>query len=277
MQQVNFKKKVNLWELATFSKTKNFDSELLLRQAYHKKFLIDKDKLLLNKFIDHFKTKKNTNSQLYQDIFASFIIENNFDKTFLEFGATNGLDLSNSFSLETYFGWQGVLSEPSHQWHDSLQKNRNKSTIITDCIWTESGKKLEFFESQSGELSTLKDFIENDIKSMPGNTKLRMKKGRIINVKTISLNDVIKNYFNGKSPSYISIDTEGSEFEILKYFDFQKYKPIVFTIEHNFTENQTKIDSLMLSNNYERVFKEITAFDAWYIHKDIYRKLIGQK
>lgn len=31
----------------------------------------------------------------------------------------------------------------------------------------------------------------------------------------------------------------------------------------------------MISNNYERVFKEITAFDAWYIHWDIYRKLMG--
>ena len=37
--------------------------------------------------------------------------------------------------------------------------------------------------------------------------------------KDISLNDVIIEAFNNQSPSYISIDTEGSEYEILKFFN----------------------------------------------------------
>ena len=78
---------------------------------------------------------------------------------------------------------------------------------------------------------------------MPGNTKF----GKTITVETISLNDVIKEYFNNISPSYISIDTEGSEYEILKSFNFENYRPKVFTIEHNFTELQNKIDELMSS------------------------------
>ncbi len=63
-----------------------------------------------------------------------------------------------------------------------------------------------------------------------------------------------------KSPSYISIDTEGSEYEILKNLNFKKYRPLVFTIEHNFTEIQLRIDELMLMNDYIRVFKSLTAF-----------------
>lgn len=274
MEQINFKKKVNFWELASFAKTKNFDHEILLRQAFNKGFLIDEKKILLEKFIDHFRDKKDIKSQLYQDVFASFIIGNKFDKTFLEFGATNGLDLSNTFMLESSFGWKGVLSEPSPQWHTSLKENRKNSKIITKCIWTESNKKLDFFESDAGELSTLNDYLENDIKSMPGNTKLRKKNGKLIKVETISLNDVIKDYFQNKAPSYISIDTEGSEFEILNFFDFVKFKPILFTIEHNFTKSQIDIDKLMLSKNYIRVFREITAFDAWYVFKEVYNELI---
>ena len=274
MEQINFKKKVNFWELASFAKAKNFDNEILLRQAFNKGFLIDEKKILLEKFIDHFRDKKNIKSQLYQDVFASFIIGNKFDKTFLEFGATNGLDLSNTFMLESSFGWKGVLSEPSPQWHTSLKVNRKNSNIITKCIWTESNKKLDFFESDAGELSTLSNYLENDIKSMPGNTRLRKKNGKLIKVETISLNDVIKNYFQNKAPSYISIDTEGSEFEILSFFDFKKFKPVVFTIEHNFTKSQIEIDNLMFSKNYIRVFKEITAFDAWYVFKEVYNKLI---
>ena len=116
MEQINFTKKVNLEELASFAKVKNFDNEILLRQAFNKGFLVDKKKILLEKFIDHFRNKKNIKSQLYQDVFASFIIGNKFDKTFLEFGATNGLDLSNTFMLESSFGWKGVLGVVFFLW-----------------------------------------------------------------------------------------------------------------------------------------------------------------
>ena len=44
MEQINFKKKVNFWELASFAKAKNFDNEILLRQAFNKGFLIDEKK-----------------------------------------------------------------------------------------------------------------------------------------------------------------------------------------------------------------------------------------
>jgi len=274
MQEINFKKKVNLWELATFARVKKFNCEVLVNQAYEKGFLEDENNSLLGKFIKHFKNKEEYKSQLFQDIFASFIIGEKFDKTFLEFGATDGLNLSNSYMLKNFLGWKGILSEPSPQWHDSLKINREETEIITKCIWSETGKTLDFFMSESGELSTLNDYIDNDINSLPGNTKQRKKAGKIITVKTISLNDVIKVYFNNKSPSYISIDTEGSEYEILKAFDFKKFRPVVFTIEHNFTFYEKKINDLMISNNYIRIFKGITAFDAWFITKEVYEKII---
>ena len=158
-----------------------------------------------------------------------------------------------------------MLSEPSPQWHDSLKMNRKNSTIITDCIWKETGKKLDFFMSDIGEYSTINDFIENEIKSIPGNTRARKKGGKLVSVETISLNDVIKKYFNDSCPSYISIDTEGSEYEILKAFDLNKYRPKLFTVEHNFTENERKIDEHLITNGYVRIFRKLTTFDAWYI------------
>ena len=157
------------------------------------------------------------------------------------------------------------MSEPSPQWHEALKRNRKNTKIITKCIWKETGKKLDFFMSDFGELSTLNDFIESDIDSMPKNTLERKKNGKIISVETISLNDVIKEYFNNKCPSYISIDTEGSEYEILKSFNLDTYRPKLFTIEHNFTKNESKIDELLISNGYVRIFRKLTFFDAWYV------------
>ena len=127
--------------------------------------------------------------------------------------------------------------------------------------------------SDIGVLSTISEFIESDKSSMPGNTRDRKKAGKVISVETISLNDVIKEYFNNISPSYVSIDTEGSEYEILKSFKLDIYRPKVFTIEHNFTDFQIKIDDLMKSNNYKRIFKELTAFDAWYVSEETLKEL----
>ena len=273
MKKINFSRNVNFWELASFGKVKSLENTYLLNEAFDQNVLIEDNKGFLKKFINHFDKKKNISSQLYQDMFASFIVGNKFDKTFLEFGATDGIDLSNTYMLENFEKWRGALSEPSLQWHEALKKNRKNSKIITKCIWSQSGKNLDFFMSDVGVLSTIKDFIESDKNSMPGNTLERKKAGKIISVETISLNDVIKEYFNNISPSYISVDTEGSEYEILKSFKLDIYRPKVFTIEHNFTDFQMKIDDLMKLNNYKRIFRELTAFDAWYVSEETLKEL----
>ena len=263
-------KDISFAHLAATAKKYNHSDFDLIKQAFEQNVLNENNNIkLLKKFIESFEDKKNIKSQLYQDVCASFIIENKFDKTFLEFGATDGLEYSNSFMLENNLSWNGVLSEPSPQWHEALIENRKNSDIVTKCIWKESGKKLDFFMSDQGELSTLKDFIESDKISMPGNTEVRKKSGKTISVETISLNDVIKEYFNNICPSYISIDTEGSEYEILKSLNLKDFRPKLFTIEHNFTENESKIDEYLIGNNYLRIFKKLTAFDAWYVDSQI--------
>ena len=266
----NFKnKQVTFQKLVLFAKKANLDPIECLNQAFNQDALIDDNIDFLKRFINHFKKIENFQSQIYQDIFASFIIGDNYEKTFLEFGATDGLDISNSYLLESFFNWKGVLAEPSPQWHEALKKNRKNSEIITKCIWKESGKKLDFFMSDFGSLSTIKNFVESDKISIPTNVELRKKSGKTISVETISLNDVVKEYFNDICPSYISIDTEGSEYEILKAFDLDNFRPKVFTIEHNHTANETKIDELLINNGYVRIFRKLTTFDAWYIPSEV--------
>lgn len=274
MQKVNFhNKESNFFIISSFVKQNKLDDFEILKQGVEQGALKDDNIDLLNKFISFFQKKILIKSQLYQDIFAEFIMQGENKKTFFEFGATDGFELSNSYTLENEYKWTGVLSEPSPQWHEALKQNRPKTKIITDCVWSESEKELNFFISDVGVLSSLEEFKENDKISMPGNTKARIKAGKTIKVKTISLNDVIIKYFDSVCPSYLSIDTEGSEFEILKNFNFEKHRPKVLTIEHNFTDIQTKIDELMFSNNYIRVFKKLTSFDAWYVATEKFNEI----
>ena len=265
------KEKYTFNQIRFTADVKNIDHFAILDRAFKLKMLdVDEtEKNMLFNFINSTKGKsKFIKSQLYQDVFADFLIENNYNKTFLEFGATDGIDLSNTHFLENYSKWKGVLGEPDPQWHEQLKKNRPDSKIITKCIWKKTGETLDFLSSENGVLSTINSFRYSDKDSMSENSKLRNNKFKNFKIESISLNDLIRDEFNDTAPSYISVDTEGSEFEILKNFDFKKYQPIFFTVEHNYTSNQKSIDELMIANDYVRIFRKITSFDAWYVLKD---------
>ena len=270
MLDIEFKdQEIDFYDLYLFATTNNIDYFEIMSSAFFQGVLFAEEQKLLSSFVRSLSGKgKTIKSQLFQDAFGAFIVGDLFDKTFLEFGATDGIELSNSYMLEQNLGWTGVLAEPSPQWHLELKKNRPNTTIITDCIWKCSGEKLDFFMSDIGIYSSLNDYKLHDASSKPEQTQLRIKNGKIIEVQSVSLNEVMETTFNGFAPSYLSIDTEGSEFEILKSFDFGKYRPVVFTVEHNYTNLQSKIDELMSSNGYVRVFRKITAFDAWYVRAD---------
>ena len=273
MRKLDFhNKQTNFYECKLFTEKHDLSHSDFLNQAFDQKVLNEDNKVLLLKFIKFLENKKNIFSQLYQDMFAGFIIGSDFRKTFLEFGATDGLEYSNSYTLEKFYGWKGILAEPDPQWHKHLKNNRPDAKIIFDCVWANSNEKLNFLSSDVGVYSTIDSFKFSDKDSMPGNTDLRNKSSKNITVNTISLNDLIKKKFNNTPPSYISIDTEGSEYEILSNLDFKKYCPKVFTIEHNYTNYQNKIDDLMISNGFTRVFKNLTFFDAWYVSEEIIDK-----
>ena len=201
---------------------------------------------------------KKSNSQLKQDLFVLLELEFKKNGYFVEFGATNGLDLSNSYLLEKEFGWNGILAEPARSWHEDLRENRN-CNIETDCVWRDSKSTLNFSECSIKELSTISDFKSAD------DHKTERKDSVTYKVNTISLNDLLDKYNAPKIIDYLSIDTEGSEYEILSQFDFSRYSFRVITCEHAYTSNRDKIFNLLTKNGYVRKNIGLSKWDDWYI------------
>ena len=218
--------------------------------------IIEIDKLF--DFILTLNGGENSRSQFKQDIFALMVNKFKQGGYFIEFGATNGYDMSNTYILEKQFDWRGVLAEPAKMWHKNLIKNRN-CNIEFDCVWQTSGDCLDFDMVEDGELSTLSSFSNCDEHAKARQAKTTYK------VNTISLNDLLDKYGAPKVIDYLSVDTEGSELDILTTFDFKKYRFNCITIEHNFTENREKMKFLLEENGYKRVFKHLSKWDDWYI------------
>jgi len=201
---------------------------------------------------------KKSKSQLRQDLFVLSHLAFKKNGYFVEFGATNGVDLSNTYLMEKEFAWNGILAEPATCWHEELKKNRG-CNIETNCVWKDSESALTFNQVDEAEFSTISNYSDTD------QHKEARTKGETYVVKTISLNDLLKKYNAPTHIDYLSIDTEGSEYEILSHFDFSKYTFEVITCEHNYTPMREKLYSLLTKQGYMRVFEDLSLFDDWYV------------
>lgn len=220
-------------------------------------------------FIGHCITHlSHVKSQNFQDVWAAY--ENRFVKGgenfYVEFGATNGIDGSNTHMLEKKYYWRGILAEPNPLWHNALFANRNCS-VDTDCVYTETGKTLEFLAAEEPDLSTIKGFGENDEHSA------KREKSETIEVTTVSLFDMLERHRAPNIIGYMSVDTEGSEYDILSAFfanpDSDKYKIRCITVEHNFKNDaREKVFDLLTSQGYKRKFEHFSRWDDFYV-KDI--------
>ena len=206
----------------------------------------------------------NAKSQLGQDLFVLDELGLNQQGYFVEFGATNGVDISNTWLLEKLFNWNGIVAEPSSYWHKDLHTYRS-CHIETDCVWSKSGETLMFNEvntekaNYGPELSTIDTFSSVDVHAET------RQSGKKYQVNTISLNDLLAKYNAPTTIDYLSIDTEGSEFEILSNFDYDKYNVKIITCEHNYTPMREEIFNFLTSKNYKRKFEHLSKWDDWYI------------
>lgn len=195
--------------------------------------------------------------QLRQDLFA--LSHSGFKREgfFVEFGATNGVTISNTFLLEKTYGWSGILSEPGKFWWKALNENR-ACHIDRRAVWATSGEDLFFNETDIPELSYV-----NTAREIP--TPSPERNERCYRVQSISLLDLLTHWNAPKEIDFLSIDTEGSEFEILAPFDFEKYHFRVICVEHNYSSKRAQICELLEAKGYQRVHLRLSHWDDWFV------------
>jgi len=256
-------------------KTESLSHYVSLVENYETNFRSGQDALFLNAMPDHHLKQllllsPKSKSQIRQDLFVLSAL--NFKKNgyFVEFGATNGIDLSNTWLLEKSFDWNGILAEPAKIWLADLHKNRT-AKIDERCVWERDGEFLEFLEATHPELSQLKSDNGNDFHSQDRVSR------KTYSIESVSLGKLLDEHRAPQVVDYLSIDTEGSEYEILREFDFNSYRFNCITVEHNFSKQRQKIFKLLSKAGYNRVYSEVSGFDDWYIHASQMQEIHGKQ
>lgn len=175
-------------------------------------------------------------SQIGQD---QYFIENiaKFKKNgfYLDIGANDGIHTSNTAALDFHLGWKGICVEANPNLIPSLTKNRPNAIIVEAACWKcNQNLDLEITDSHN-------DGIEGHLLSRISNLGRDQKQfnkhfdqsKKIITVNGRTVTSILEeNYYVPCTIDYLSLDTEGSELEILQSIDFSKIDIKFMTVEH---------------------------------------------
>lgn len=140
----------------------------------------------------------------------------------MEAGAHDGVGDSQTYALEK-IGWTGICVEPS-SYYRALARSRR---CLVDPRAMAAGEGVATFREVIGtELSGLADNFNDhwDRETRPH---------KDTQVRTVGLTQILREYGAPKRIEFLSLDTEGSELEILQAHDFNTYEFLFVAVEHN--------------------------------------------
>jgi len=157
---------------------------------------------------------------------------------FVDIGAHDGVDLSNTYFFEKDRGWSGVCIEPRKSAFEALRKNR-ACTAEQVCVSDHTGTQdfLEI-EGSGAMLSGLVDTYQKEHRSRVAERHADDKKS-VISVPCEPLENILKRH-HITQVDYCSVDTEGSEEKILASTDLSRIPIDVLTIENNYGERSLR-------------------------------------
>jgi hypothetical protein len=173
---------------------------------------------------------------------------------FLDSGASDGVEGSNTLLLETSYGWNGICVEPNATYFAALVKNR-RASCLNCCLYDREGP-VDFLETANCLGGIINEYHPAHLQHAKATFHVPQDvSGRPLAVQKTArtVRSVLRECEAPAVIDYWSLDTEGSEFAILKSFPFDEYKLRVLTVEHNGFPVREQIRKLLEDRGYKRV------------------------
>jgi len=220
---------------------------------------------MINKFILKFKGLFPIKFKTYLKKFKRFNGYDGLDKRMLKYinyrngfyiecGANDGVNQSNTWYFEKTLGWKGLLIEPVEEVFDELKKNRSKRNFFfKKALRPFSYKNKNVFLKINPKDSLSTRSTTDDIDS-----RVQIK------VQSSNLNFLLDKIKAPKIIDFFSLDVEGDEFQVLKGINFKKYTFSYILVESyelkklkNFFNNYNYKYVKKMSNRNDHLFKSI--------------------
>ena len=217
-------------------------------------------------------------SQKGQDEWALDILNHKKHGYFVDVGASDGVGLSNTLTMERELGWKGLCIEPNPVFFERLKINR-KCALSTDVVDFKNGNIVTFRVDNNALGGIVADDTDNNIAvrgspshiahERPGWRPLAMATTMSRETKTL---DVLLE--NAQAPSiidFLSLDVEGAETRVLKNFPFDRYVFLTAVIERP----QPELEKILFTHGYVFVRESSTwndttmPYDSFYVHRSL--------
>lgn len=217
----------------------------------------------------HFNPPRNVFfSQYNQDkSLENCIFKGHKNGIFMDVGAHDGVNHSNTLYFEVNHDWKGINIEPIKSVYDCLVTNRPHSINI-NCAVSDTNGKSQFSlnhgytEMISGLVSHYDgrhlNRIRHENKHMNGHSEIVLMETRTI--------ENICDEHNINHINYLSIDVEGAEYAVLKSVNYDKLFIDVIGFENNYPDTENIPIDFLKSKGYIKL--PYHTADIFMIHKD---------
>lgn len=162
-------------------------------------------------------------SQARQDYVVYKLLHEKTHGYFVDLAANDAVRISNTYALEHYHDWDGLVIEPNPiYWAGHTFR---KATVVAAVIGQQTGDELLFrFPKEKAPKGGLvgRQFDNKENEQNTGESKYCY---------TVTLRDVFDRFHVPKVIDYLSLDVEGAERFVMEAFPFDAYRVNVLTVE----------------------------------------------
>tara|TARA_B100000886_G_C20426982_1_gene494715 strand:- start:11303 stop:11983 length:681 start_codon:yes stop_codon:yes gene_type:complete len=169
---------------------------------------------------------------------------------FIEIGANDGINQSNTFFLERKKKWSGVLIESNKKKFLECKKNRSKKNKIFNATCVSKNYKKKKIKMFYADLMT--STYENKLTYDKYFSHLKSRKSYTFFGKAFTMEQILKKARSPKVIDLFSLDVEGYELQVLQGVNF-KYTVFKYILVE--TKNFLKIKSFLKGKGYKCINK----------------------
>lgn len=185
---------------------------------------------------------------------------------FIEAGANDGYQQSNTYFLERVLGWKGVLVEGIPELYKRCKSERKAKSFNAALVSHDF--KEDYVQMHYADLMTVVDGAlkdENKEKQhVSTGCKAKGAEGYSIQVPARTLDSILDEAQPPQTIDLFSLDVEGYELQVLQGLSFEKYKPKYILVEANFFDEVNDY----LSPHYDMIEK-LSHHDYLYRRKGL--------
>ena len=189
---------------------------------------------------------------------------------FLDLAAAHPINGNNTYVLEKHYGWTGICIEANRNTFQLLEQERD-CTCVNTCV-DATFQSVEFAcDGVSGGIVDAD--TDNNERLRPGRIQQLRTMSQVHALQSVPLQHILQKHGAPQVIDYFSLDVEGAETRVLKYFPFEKWTFLALTIERPTPLiNRILLEDLgyvFVRNIYTPQVKEHT--ETFYIHRLIDR------